>query len=158
MGEGKFKRHKPIGGTTKGRGTKFSKLSRGKQKWGGGGTSTFDLGLVGLKTLEETIYGLHLSPEFFEFSLTCLFHHGHGWKKFSIYGVHIPRKCIESMHFYLCSSPPLKTPGRTFLKFVSLKTKWVEETMIFFIKIQTKNMKMTWNISLFILCVICNFS
>ena len=29
-------------------------------------------------------------------------------KKFSIYGVHIPRKCIESMHFYSCSSPPLK--------------------------------------------------
>ena len=33
-------------------------------------------------------------------------------KIFSIYGVHIPRKCIESMHFYLCLSPPLKTPGR----------------------------------------------
>ena len=30
--------------------------------------------------------------------------------------------------------------------------------MIFFIKIQSENMKMTWNISLFIFCMICNFS
>ena len=26
-------------------------------------------------------------------------------KNFQIYGVHIPRKCIESGHFYSCSSP-----------------------------------------------------
>ena len=31
------------------------------------------------------------------------------------------------------------------------------ETMIYFIKIQSENMKMTWNISLFIFSVICNF-
>ena len=30
--------------------------------------------------------------------------------------------------------------------------------MIFFIKVQSENMKMTWNISLFIFCMICNFS
>ena len=35
---------------------------------------------------------------------------------FSIYGIHIPRKCIESMHFYSCFNPPLKTSGRIFLK------------------------------------------
>ena len=29
-------------------------------------------------------------------------------KIFQIYGVHIPRKCIDSRHFYSCSSP-LKT-------------------------------------------------
>ena len=29
--------------------------------------------------------------------------------------------------------------------------------MIYFIKIQSENMKMTWNISLFIFSVICNF-
>ena len=34
-----------------------------------------------------------------------MFHHV--WK-FSIYGVHIPRKCIEFMYFYSCPSPPLK--------------------------------------------------
>ena len=33
-------------------------------------------------------------------------------KKFSIYGVNIPRKCIESRHFYSCPSPQLKTPSR----------------------------------------------
>ena len=75
-----------------------------------------------------------------------------------IYGVHIPRKCIESMHFYSCPSPPLKTPGRVFWKSISPKTKGVEETMICFIKIQSENMKMTWNISLFIFCMICKFS
>ena len=43
--------------------------------------------------------GFYLSPEMFvEFFLTCIFHHV--WEKFSIYGVHIPRKCIESMHFF----------------------------------------------------------
>ena len=38
------------------------------------------------------------------------------------------------------------------------KNKGVEETMICFIKIQSENMKMTWNISLFICCMIYNFS
>ena len=35
--------------------------------------------------------------------------------------------------------------------------KGVEETMICFIKIQSENMKMTWNIRLFIFGMICNF-
>ena len=35
--------------------------------------------------------------------------------------------------------------------------KWLEKTMICFIKIQSDNMKMTWNIRLFILYMICNF-
>ena len=55
-------------------------------------------------------------------------------ENFSICGVHIPRKCIESIHIYSCPSPPLKTSGGIFWKSVSPKPKWVEETMIFFIK------------------------
>ena len=35
--------------------------------------------------------------------------------------------------------------------------KGVEETMICFIKIQSENMKMTWNIRFFIFCMIWNF-
>ena len=35
--------------------------------------------------------------------------------------------------------------------------KGVEETMICFIKIQSENMKMTWNIRFFIFSMICNF-
>ena len=35
--------------------------------------------------------------------------------------------------------------------------KGVEETMICFVKIQSENMKMTWNIRFFIFCMICNF-
>ena len=37
-------------------------------------------------------------------------------------------------------------------------TKGVEETIICFIKIQSENMKITWNISLIIFCMIFNFS
>ena len=101
--------------------------------------------------------GFYLSPECLLNFLWLVYSTMCG-KNFSIYGVHIPRKCIESMHFYSCPSPPLKTPGRIFWKSVSPKTKWVEETMICFIKIQSENMKMTWNISLYIFCMICNIS
>ena len=38
------------------------------------------------------------------------------------------------------------------------KNQLIEENMIFFIKFQSENMKMTWNNSLFIFCMICNFS
>ena len=44
-----------------------------------------------------------------EFSLTFILHHV--WKKFQIYGAHIPRKYIDSRHFYSCPSP-LKTPPK----------------------------------------------
>ena len=57
----------------------------------------------------------------------------------SIYGVHIPRKCIKSLHFYSCPSPPLKTPGRIFWKSISLKMKRVEETL------WRKNGLLYWN-------------
>ena len=52
------------------------------------------------------------------------------------------------MHFCSCPTPPLKTPGRSFLKSVSLKSEGVEEAMICSIKIQSKDMKMNWNIDL----------
>ena len=90
-----------------------------------------------------------------EFSLACI--STTCGKNFSIYGVHIPRKCIKSMHINSCPSPSPKTPGRSFWKYVSLKTKWVKESMIYFVKTQSENMKMTKNISLFIFCMICNF-
>ena len=80
-------------------------------------------------------------------------------QKVSIYGVPI-RKWTESMHFYSCPSSPLKTPGTIFF-FENpfpprTKNKGVEETMICFIKIQSENMKMTWNVSFFIFCMIYN--
>ena len=65
--------------------------------------------------------GFYLSRMLVEFSLTCTFHHV--WEKmFSLWCW----KCIETMHFYSCPSPPLKTPGRIFWKCVSLKTKGVD--------------------------------
>ena len=56
-------------------------------------------------------------------------------KRFSVYDVQIPRKCTESMHFYLCPTSPLKTPGKMFRKSFPTKTKGVENTMTCFIKI-----------------------
>ena len=38
---------------------------------------------------------------------------------FSIYDIHIPRKCIESMQFYSCLGALVKTAGRIFWKSVS---------------------------------------
>ena len=85
-----------------------------------------------------------------EFSLTCIFQHV--GKNVSIYGVHIPTKCIESIHLYSCLSPPLKTASKIFLKHISPKAEGVEKAMIFSIKIQSENMKMTWRMSLLQFC------
>ena len=85
-------------------------------------------------------------------------------KNFQIYGVHIPRKCIESKHFSssyhftLGRGKSLIPLGSIFLKICfSQQQKGVEETMICFTKIQSENMKVTWNIRLFIFCTLCNF-
>ena len=123
---------------------------------------------------------------FVESSLKVVYSTMYG-KKFQIYGVHIPRKCIESRHFYSCPLPPHSVLT---LKFLSShpsqkeithsqllitqliiprqhffwksapppqQQKGVEETMICFIRIQSENMKVVWNIRLFVFCVICNF-
>ena len=42
---------------------------------------------------------------------------------------------------------PTQNSKQKFLKICFPKTKWVEKTMIYFIKIQSENIKMTWNIS-----------
>ena len=109
-----------------------------------------------------------------KFSLKLLYSTMCG-KNFQIYGVHIPRKCIDSRHFYPSPSP-LKTrppsschhaldsrkllipPGSILSKICfPQQQKGVEETMNCFIKIQSENMKMTWNIiRSFIFCMICN--
>ena len=79
-------------------------------------------------------------------------------KNFYIYGVHIPRKCIESRHFYSCPRSLLALQTEFFENLFPQQQKGVEKAMIGFIKIQSENMKMAWNIRLFIFCIICNFS
>ena len=87
--------------------------------------------------------------------------------------VHISRKCIGSRHCYSCPST-LKTRPQvlaittysegnySFLQVAFIQKsvfpkKGTEETMICFIKIQSENTKMTWNIALLIFCIICSF-
>ena len=60
------------------------------------------------------------------------------------------------MLFYSCPSRPLKTPVRTFC-FPQDRNKGWEEEMICSIKVQSENMKKTWNISLFPFGMIANF-
>ena len=109
-----------------------------------------------------------------EFSLKLLCSTIYG-KNFQIYGVHIPRKLIDLRHFDSCSSP-LKTRPQVLSSHPRQKEithsprrilsnicfpqqqKGVEKTMICFIKMQSENMKMTWNIRLFMFCMICKFS
>ena len=91
-------------------------------------------------------------------------------KEFQIYGVHIPRKCIthapllnrifppRSYHHTLGKVKLLIPQGSIFSKkFFYQQQKGVKETMIYFIRIQTDNLKMTWKIRLFIFSMICNF-
>ena len=64
----------------------------------------------GLYSLNSLAF--YLSRMLVEFSLTCMLQHVR--KNVSIYRVHIPTKCIESIHLYSCLSPPLKTAGKIF--------------------------------------------
>ena len=75
-------------------------------------------------------------------------------KKFSIYGVHFPPKCVACTFFTDAPVPHLKLQVEFFKNFFPQKT---EKAMICSIKIQSKNMKMTWNISLFPFGMIVNF-
>ena len=98
----------------------------------------------------------YLSRMLVQLSLTYMFQHV-GENFFNLCCSH-SLKMHGIYHFYSFLSLPLKTPGRIFWKYVSPKTEGVEKAMICSIKIQSENMKMTWNISLFTFCMICNFS
>ena len=79
-------------------------------------------------------------------------------KKFSICCVTFLENALNLDIFTHATVPHLKLQvEKNSFGLVSPKTEVVEETMICFIKIQSGNMKMTWNISLFIFCVICKF-
>ena len=83
-------------------------------------------------------------------------------KFFESYGVHIPTKCIEIMHNWWPPSPPppfhSKFQAEFFENLLPPTAKRVEKTIICFIKIQSENMNVNWNIRLLIFCMICNFS
>ena len=88
-------------------------------------------------SLRDTSFHISLYSLGFYFSPECLLNflwlvcYTFCGKNFSIYGVHIPRKCIGSMHFYSCPSRPLKTPGTIFGKSASpAKAEVVEKAMI----------------------------
>ena len=101
--------------------------------------------LYNIEKKNFSLNSFYLSRMLVEFSLTCIFQHV--WEKFFNLWCSHSTKMHWMYHFYSCPSPPLKTPGRSFENLFPLKTEWVEEAMTFSIKIQSENMKMTWNIS-----------
>ena len=70
-------------------------------------------------------------------------------KNFSIYDVHIPRKSLNLCFFSYSPVAHSKLLVDFFENLFTPRQKWWEEAMIYSIKIQSENMKMTWNISLF---------
>ena len=65
----------------------------------------------------------------------------------------------SSYHHTLARGKLIIPPSSIFSKICfPHQQKGVEETMICFIKIELENIKMTWNIRLFIYCMICHFS
>ena len=70
-------------------------------------------------------------------------------KNFSIYDVHIPTKSLNPSFFPYSPVPHSKLMVDFFENLFTPRQKWWEEAMIYSIKIQSENMKMTWNISLF---------
>ena len=100
---------------------------------------------------------LSLSRMIVEFSLTYICYHV--GKIFSIYGVTLENTSNLWM-FIHAPVPHSKLQVQFFENLCSprAKNKMMEENMICFIKIQSEKMKITWNNSLFIFCMIYNFS
>ena len=80
-------------------------------------------------------------------------------KDFSIYGIQL-ENVLNLFIFILCPVLHSKLQVQLFENLFPprARNKAVEETIICFIKIQSENMKMAWNISLFIFCMVYNFS
>ena len=85
-----------------------------------------------------------------QFSLTCMFHHV--WEKKFQFMVFTLENDLSLCIFTHAPVPHLKLQIQFFENLFPprAKNKGVEETIICFIKIQSENMKMTRNISLFI--------
>ena len=93
-----------------------------------------------------------------QFSLTCIFQHK--WDKKFQFMVFILENKLNLCIFTHAPVPHLKLQVQFFENLLPPRAtkKGMEGTMICFIKIQSENLKMTWNISLFIFYMIYNFS
>ena len=99
---------------------------------------------------------LSLTRMLVKFSLTYILHHL--WEKnFQFMVITFLENALN-----LCIFTHAPVPNSKFqvevLEICFPKTNGVQETMICFIKIQSENMTMTWNICLFIFSMICHFS
>ena len=100
---------------------------------------------------------LSLSRMLAEFSLTCIFHHV--WEKYLNSWCSHSQKIHWIQAFLLMLPSSTQNSRQNFLKIgFPEQQKGVENTVICFIKIKSKNMKMASNIRLFTFCMICKFS
>ena len=91
--------------------------------------------------------GFYLSRILVEFSLSCKFQDV--WEKILWYGIHIPGKSLNLCFFTLMSVSHSKILVEFYENLFQWRQKGWEEAMFCCIKIQSENMKMAWNISLF---------
>ena len=78
-------------------------------------------------------------------------------KIFTFYGIHIPTKCIESIHFYSCPSSWLKTLGKIFINLFLQRKKVWRKLWFAFSKFNQKIWRWLGALG-YSYCMICNFS
>ena len=99
--------------------------------------------------------GFYLSPEYL-LNFFWIVHSTMCGKNFSVYGIN---NALKLWIFTYAPVSDSKLEVEFFENVFPPRQKgWMEETMICFIKIQSGKVKMTWNISLFIFCMIYSFS
>ena len=124
------------------------------------------------------LWTLSLSRMFVEFFLKPVYSTMMVGKNFQIYGIYISRKCVEAFlpmppSQWKLSSKFLSSPSSlpacqaegnysfpidsAFSK-IPQQQKGMEETLVCFIKIQSENLNMTWNISFLYFVRFLNFS
>ena len=87
--------------------------------------------------------GFYISRMLVEFSLTCIFQHV--WEKVFLFMVFLFLENALNLAFLLMASSPTQKPRQNFFKICFPKAEGVGEAMICSIKIQSENIKITWN-------------
>ena len=137
-------------------------MEKDRKKWEKMGKKCFLPTLSFKISLRDTSFyislnslGFYLSRMLVEFSLTCTFQHVGG--KLLIYGVPISRKSMNLSFFAHAPVPHSKLLVEFFENLFPPRQEGWEEAMNCSIKTESENKKMTWNISLFPLCMIAIF-
>ena len=118
--------------------------------------------VISLQNISLYIYVLspslhHVCEKIFKF-MEFMFPENALFEEFLLVPLLTQNSSPSSCHHALGRRELLILPGSILSKICfPQQQKGVERTMICFIKTQSENMKMTWNIRFFMFCMICNF-